>query len=41
MADVRSAGFGLTPPGGHPEELFPKDFDPQRVAAWRKAGRPT
>ena len=29
MADVRSAGFGLTPPGGHPEELFPKDFDPR------------
>lgn len=25
IADVRSAGFGLTPPGGHPEELFPKD----------------
>lgn len=22
MADVRSAGFGLTPPGGHPSELF-------------------
>jgi len=30
MADVRSAGFGLTPPGGHPEELFPKDFNPHR-----------
>jgi imidazolonepropionase-like amidohydrolase len=30
LADVRSAGFGLTPPGGHPEELFPKDFNPQR-----------
>ncbi len=30
LADVRSAGFGLTPPGGHPEELFPKDFHPQR-----------
>ena len=30
VADVRSAGFGLTPPGGHPEELFPKDFNPQR-----------
>ena len=24
LADVRSAGFGLTPPGGHPEELFPR-----------------
>lgn len=30
VADVRSAGFGLTPPGGHPEELFPKDFTPHR-----------
>ena len=30
LADVRSAGFGLTPPGGHPEELFPKDFRPER-----------
>jgi imidazolonepropionase-like amidohydrolase len=26
LADVRSAGFGLTPPGGHPSELVPKDF---------------
>ena len=33
MADVRSAGFGLTPPGGHPEELFPKDFNPHAGAA--------
>ncbi|MFI0424893.1 amidohydrolase family protein [Spongiactinospora sp. 9N601] len=24
VADVRSAGFGITPPGGHPEELFPE-----------------
>ncbi|MDF2510113.1 MAG: putative amidohydrolase, partial [Microbacterium sp.] len=32
LADVRSAGFGLTPPGGHPDELFPKDFHPQRGA---------
>ncbi|POH69794.1 imidazolonepropionase [Cryobacterium zongtaii] len=23
LADVRSAGFGITPPGGHPSELFP------------------
>jgi imidazolonepropionase-like amidohydrolase len=38
VADVRSAGFGLTPPGGHPEELFPKDFDPQRGGA--PGGRP-
>lgn len=27
-ADVRSAGFGLTPPGGHPSELFPADARP-------------
>ena len=23
LADVRSSGFALTPPGGHPSELFP------------------
>ncbi|PRY32443.1 amidohydrolase family protein [Umezawaea tangerina] len=28
MADVRSAGLGLTPPGGHPSELFPPGFVP-------------
>ncbi len=28
VADVRSSGFGITPPGGHPEELFPPDFRP-------------
>jgi imidazolonepropionase-like amidohydrolase len=28
VADVRSSGFGLTPPGGHPEELFPEGFRP-------------
>jgi len=28
LADVRSAGLGLTPPGGHPEELFPPGFVP-------------
>ncbi|MFJ7998386.1 amidohydrolase family protein [Streptomyces sp. NPDC096310] len=28
LADVRSAGFGITPPGGHPSELMPKDFSP-------------
>jgi imidazolonepropionase-like amidohydrolase len=28
LADVRSSGFGITPPGGHPSELFPKDFRP-------------
>src|SRR4051812_47123411 len=26
LADVRSSGFGITPPGGHPSELFPPDF---------------
>jgi imidazolonepropionase-like amidohydrolase len=28
VADVRSSGFGLTPPGGHPSELFPPGFQP-------------
>ncbi|WP_028645652.1 amidohydrolase family protein [Nocardioides sp. URHA0020] len=28
VADVRSAGFGITPPGGHPSELFPEGFRP-------------
>ncbi|MEV8436747.1 amidohydrolase family protein [Actinosynnema sp. NPDC051121] len=28
VADVRSAGFALTPPGGHPSELFPEGFRP-------------
>jgi imidazolonepropionase-like amidohydrolase len=40
VADVRSAGFGLTPPGGHPEELFPKDFDPQRGGPGGRPGGP-
>ena len=26
LADVRSSGFAITPPGGHPSELFPKEF---------------
>ena len=25
---MRSSGFAITPPGGHPEELFPADFRP-------------
>ncbi|MGW0594119.1 hypothetical protein [Streptosporangium sp. NPDC002607] len=29
VADVRSSGMGITPPGGHPSELFPKDFNPR------------
>jgi hypothetical protein len=28
LADVRSSGFALTPPGGHPDELFPEGFSP-------------
>ncbi|MDF6019403.1 amidohydrolase family protein [Streptomyces sp. JH34] len=28
VADVRSSGFGITPPGGHPSELLPEDFEP-------------
>ena len=40
VADVRSAGFGLTPPGGHPEELFPKDFTPQRGGPGGRPGAP-
>ena len=28
VADVRSAGFGITPPGGHPSELFPEGSRP-------------
>ncbi|NQX34524.1 amidohydrolase family protein [Herbiconiux sp. VKM Ac-2851] len=28
LADVRSSGFGLTAPGGHPAELFPEGFRP-------------
>lgn len=28
LADVRSSGFAITPPGGHPSELFPADARP-------------
>lgn len=28
VADVRSAGFGITPPGGHPSELWSADHGP-------------
>ncbi|MEV6647774.1 amidohydrolase family protein [Amycolatopsis sp. NPDC051371] len=28
VADVRSAGFAVTPPGGHPSELMPEGFRP-------------
>ncbi|HEY4022343.1 MAG TPA: hypothetical protein VGM75_26885 [Pseudonocardiaceae bacterium] len=40
LADVRSAGFGLTPPGGHPSELFPKDFRPRSLPDSPPAGPP-
>ncbi|MFB9908956.1 amidohydrolase family protein [Allokutzneria oryzae] len=30
VADVRSAGFAITPPGGHPSELMPEGFRPVR-----------
>ncbi len=29
VADVRSAGFGITPPGGHPSELIPAGYRPR------------
>lgn len=38
VADVRSSGFALTPPGGHPSELFPKDFHPGRPAGGGPGG---
>ena len=40
VADVRSAGFGLTPPGGHPSELFPPGFNPGGGAAGPPSGEP-
>ncbi|MFJ6054220.1 amidohydrolase family protein [Streptomyces sp. NPDC092307] len=39
VADVRSCGFALTPPGGHPSELFPEGFDPGKQAG-RHRGEP-
>ncbi|BFV60759.1 amidohydrolase family protein [Kitasatospora sp. CMC57] len=30
VADVRSAGFAITPPGGHPSELMPEGYRPKR-----------
>ncbi len=29
LADVRSSGFAITPPGGHPSELMPEGFRPK------------
>ncbi|MFC0041823.1 amidohydrolase family protein [Actinomadura rayongensis] len=39
VADVRSSGFAITPPGGHPSELFPEDFRPGPPPGAR-SGRP-
>jgi imidazolonepropionase-like amidohydrolase len=39
IADVRSSGFGITPPGGHPSELFPEGFRPGGGGG-RPAGEP-
>lgn len=36
LADVRSAGFGITPPGGHPSELM-GDGDDSEEAPWDDA----
>ncbi|MEU4252930.1 amidohydrolase family protein [Amycolatopsis sp. NPDC026612] len=30
VADIRSSGFAITPPGGHPSELMPEGFRPAR-----------
>ncbi|MFK0181851.1 amidohydrolase family protein [Streptomyces xanthochromogenes] len=38
VADVRSSGFALTPPGGHPSELFPPDFHPGKPTGSGKGG---
>lgn len=40
VADVRSSGFGITPPGGHPSELFPEGFRPGPPPGAKPAGRP-
>lgn len=37
VADVRSAGMGITAPGGHPSELFPQGEDPGDHAAQASA----
>jgi imidazolonepropionase-like amidohydrolase len=38
VADVRSAGFGITPPGGHPSELFPEGKSPGEDAETAQDG---
>ncbi|MES9544088.1 amidohydrolase family protein [Actinomadura sp. NPDC000600] len=40
VADVRSSGFGITPPGGHPSELFPEGFRPGPPPGAKPTGRP-
>lgn len=40
VADVRSSGFGITPPGGHPSELFPEGFRPGPAAGAKPSGPP-
>ncbi|MFF7246497.1 amidohydrolase family protein [Embleya sp. NPDC008237] len=40
VADVRSSGFGITPPGGHPSELFPEGFRPGPPAGAKPVGEP-
>ncbi|SNS22270.1 amidohydrolase family protein [Actinomadura mexicana] len=40
VADVRSSGFGITPPGGHPSELFPPGFRPGPPPGAKPAGQP-
>ncbi|WP_406163775.1 amidohydrolase family protein [Streptomyces sp. NBC_00882] len=40
VADVRSSGFGITPPGGHPSELFPEGFRPGPPAGAEPTGAP-
>ncbi|MFF0311396.1 amidohydrolase family protein [Streptosporangium sp. NPDC004379] len=40
VADVRSSGFAITPPGGHPSELFPEGFRPGPPAGTKPAGPP-
>ncbi|GAA4377025.1 amidohydrolase family protein [Actinomadura verrucosospora] len=40
LADVRSSGFGITPPGGHPSELFPEGFRPGPPPGVKPPGQP-
>ncbi len=40
VADVRSCGFAITPPGGHPSELFPEGFRPGPPRGAKPTGQP-